>query len=200
MRLRRRHRVDADGSEELPVVTTVVTDGHVTDGHVTDGPVSMPANPLDDPGFVAGLRPVPSGIGDAPTAWPAADVAGVAPDGTPVALDLDARHRPVLLVFLSTNCDGCDLFWRGLAVQAPRGVDAVVVTKRPAAVPDYELSVLADAMAAPVVLSDRAWADYRVTGYPFLVLVDPATRRILGESVGFGWSDVATLLGDPGVR
>ena len=43
-------------------------------------------------------------------------------------------------------------------------------------------------------MGDRAWRDYRVTGYPFLVLVEPWSRRILAEVVGFGWSDVAAVL------
>ena len=45
-----------------------------------------------------------------------------------------------------------------------------------------------------VVMSDRAWADYRVTGYPFFVLVDPAAGRVVGETVGFGWSDVRVMV------
>ena len=44
-------------------------------------------------------------------------------------------------------------------------------------------------------MTEAAWSDYRVTSYPFLVLVEPHTRRIVGESVGFGWSDVAALIG-----
>ena len=146
--------------------------------------------PLSDPEFVAGLRPVPSGFGDAPPTWPATDVSGVRPDGTPVLIELAAGSRPVLLVFLTTNCDGCDLFWTGLS-EPPAGVDVVVVTKGPGAVEASEVAALA---RTEVVMSDPAWTDYRVTGYPFLVLVDPATRRILGESVGFGWSDVDALL------
>ena len=57
--------------------------------------------------------------------------AGVTPEGAPVVVDLDARRRPVLLVFLSTHCDGCDLFWRGAGTPPPAGVDVVVVTKGP---------------------------------------------------------------------
>jgi len=46
----------------------------------------------------------------------------------------------------------------------------------------------------PVVMSDAAWADYRVTGYPFFVLVDAAQGVIVGETVAFGWSDVRALI------
>jgi len=144
---------------------------------------------------VAGLRPVPSGIGNAPVAWSASDVSGVRPDGRPVGVDLGSGVCPVLLVFLSTNCDGCDLFWDGLRDAPPSGVDVVVVTRAPTSVSADEVDGRAAGITVPVVMTDAAWSDYRVTSYPFLVLIEPDTRRILGESVGFGWSDVSTLLG-----
>ena len=155
-------------------------------------------NPLSDPEFVAGLRPVPSGLDGAAPSWPAADLVGMCPDASPVSVDLAAATRPVLLVFLTTDCDGCDHFWMGLA-DPPPGVDPVVVTKGPDAVAPSDVAALAvDLPHVPVVMSDAAWSDYRVTGYPFLVLVEPGTRRILGESVGFGWSDVEALLAASG--
>ena len=52
-------------------------------------------------------------------------------------------------------------------------------------------TALASEFSGDVVMSDSAWADYRVTGYPFLVLIDPPGRRILAETVGFDWADVA---------
>ena len=148
------------------------------------------SGPFSDPEFVAGLRPIPSGIGDAAPSWPAVDLHGARPDGTPVTVALAEVDRPLLLVFLTTDCDGCGLFWEGLS-DPPTGVTAVVVTKAPGAVDPIEVDRLA---TAPVVMSDAAWADYRVTGYPFLVLVDPSERRIVAESVGFAWSDVDALL------
>lgn len=161
---------------------------------------ALPANPLTDPDFVAGLRPVPSGIGDAPVAWRAADLSGVGPDGLVVEVDLGAAGRRVLVVFLSTNCDGCDQFWTGLREDPPSGADVVVVTRGPATVAADEVLSLGVGVTAPIVMTDTAWADFRVTSYPFLVLVEPRTRRILGESVGFGWSDVAALLDVEGGR
>ena len=151
-------------------------------------------NPLFDPEFVAGLRPIPSGVGDTAPAWAASDLDGVRPDGTPVTVSMADAGRPVLLVFLSTDCDGCDVFWQRLA-EPPSGVEVVVVTKGPDAVPPADVAALAGgAGGLPVVMSDTAWPDYRVTGYPFLVLVEPGTRRIVGESVGFAWSDVGALV------
>ena len=151
-------------------------------------------NPMSDPGFVAGLRPVPSGIGDSAPTWSASDLVGVRPDGTPVTVCVTDGGRPLLVVFLTTDCDGCDVFWGGL-VDPPRGADVVVVTKGPDAVPASDVASLVVGLAdIPVVMSDTAWPDYRVTGYPFLVLVEPGTRRIVAESVGFAWSDVETLV------
>jgi hypothetical protein len=121
-------------------------------------------------------------------------VSGVGPDGRPVGVELGSGVRSVLLVFLSTNCDGCDLFWDGLRDTPPSGVDVVVVTRAPTSVSADEVAGLAAGVTAPVIMTDAAWSDFRVTSYPFLVLVEPDTRRILGESVGFGWSDVSTLL------
>jgi hypothetical protein len=155
------------------------------------------ANPLNDPGFVAGLRPVPTGDpGEAPD-WPAADILGIRPDGSPVAIDLTDVGAHLLLVFLTARCDGCAAFWSGLADTsdpALAGVVPVVVTHGPASVDVAEVAVLASELSGDVVMSDSAWTDYRVTGYPFLVLVDPSERRILAESVGFGWDDVARTL------
>ena len=190
MRRRRREAAVSSGDP----ATTAAEVGDSTGRPLVPGARVTPANPLTDPDFVAGLRPVPSGIGDAPVAWSASDVSGEGPDGQPVGVDLGVADRRVLLVFLSTNCDGCDLFWTGLRDDLPSGVDVVVVTKGPATVAADEVVAAAVGVTAPIVMTDRAWADFRVTSYPFLVLVEPRTRRILGESVGFGWSDVAALL------
>jgi hypothetical protein len=146
--------------------------------------------PLSDPEFVAGLRPVPSGLGNAAPTWPAVDLIGVRPDGSPVVIELAGRSRPVLLVFLTIDCDGCDLFWARLPARTA-GVDVVAVTKSPTEVSPHDVAARA---TGPVVMSGAAWIDYRVTGYPFLVLVDPVARRIVAESVGFAWSDVDAML------
>jgi hypothetical protein len=156
-----------------------------------------PPSPLSDPAFVAGLRPVASGVpGEAPD-WPAADLEGVRPDGTPVVIGLDGMDRPLLLVFLASRCDGCAAFWEGLSAGTDPCLDevvTVVVTKGPDGVDITDLAARGAGFTGEVVMGPRAWADYRVTGYPFLVLVDPTTRRILAETVGFGWSDVSATV------
>jgi hypothetical protein len=130
--------------------------------------------------------------------WAGSDLRGTDPDGRPVRVDLAGVDRPVLLVFLATRCDGCDQFWVGLGAGAEPALDEVVpvvVTRGPDSVPVAEVAALADGLrGVPVVMSDRAWTDYRVTGYPFIVLVEPSSRRILAETVGFGWSDVLSTV------
>jgi hypothetical protein len=163
------------------------------------GPGDGRPNPMSDPKFVSGLRPIPTGApGEVPD-WPAADLHGVRPDGTPVSVALADLDRPLLLVFLSVECDGCEGFWRGLGGAGPDGmateVVAVAVTRGPDAVDAAGVAERAGGFAGDVVMGDGAWADYRVAGYPFLVLVDPVERRVLAEAVGFGWGDVATVVG-----
>jgi hypothetical protein len=168
-----------------------------------DGSATV-SGPLSDPEFIAGLRPVPSGLEGEAVPWPAVDLDGVSPDGAPLRVALDKTKGPVLLAFLATRCDGCETFWNGLgpsgALGTLRSVQAVVVTKTPPSVDAAEVARLADALGpVPVVMSDRAWIDYRVSGYPFFVLVDPGTRKVVGESVAFGVEDVLGLMGAHGV-
>ena len=155
-------------------------------------------SPLDDPGFVAGLRPIPSGLPGEVPVWPAADLHGVRPDGSPVSVVLADLDRPLLLVFLAERCDGCESFWQGIdggvADPALASVVPVVVTRGPDSVADGEVTARVARFGGVLVMSDRAWTDYRVTGYPFLVLVDPTSERILAESVGVGWDDVASTI------
>jgi hypothetical protein len=166
-------------------------------------PGLRPPSPMADPAFVAGLRPIPSGPLGAGAAVPARDISGVDPTGGPADLVIAAFDRPVLLAFLHTRCDGCDEFWRGFrdssVSELPPVVSAAVLTKGPGSVSSAEVRQAALGVSrVPVIMSDAAWADYRVTGYPFFVLVDPATRTVTAETVGFGWSDVGTMIRSSG--
>jgi hypothetical protein len=160
-------------------------------------------SPFDDPAFVAGLRPIPSGPLTTTERRPAADIVGEDLDGLPVEVRISAFDGLVLLCFLHVHCDGCDGFWRGLGesspVEYPDNVSAVAVTKGPGSVDRGEVARAAGsagtASGVPVVMSDTAWAEYRVTGYPFFVLVDATDRTIVAETVGFGWSDVRSMIG-----
>ena len=157
------------------------------------------SGPLSDPAFVAGLRAVPSASSDSWPRRPAADLAGVSPEGQRLEVRL-ADHGPlVLLAFLTTHCDGCDEFWAGpdeaTAVTLPASVSTLVVTKGPETVDPAEVIRLASGRGGtPVIMSDEAWADYQVMGYPFFVLVDASDRCVVGETVGFGWADIADMI------
>jgi hypothetical protein len=74
-------------------------------------------------------------------------------------------------------------------------VSPVVVTKGPATTAPAAVEEAADGITrVPVIMSDDAWGDYRVSGYPFFVLVDAPARVVVGETVGFGWSDVISMI------
>jgi len=159
---------------------------------------------MSDPAFVAGLRPIPSGPLEPGPPVPAGDISGVDPFGQPVDLRIADFTQPVLLAFLHIHCDGCQEFWRGFRDDStsdlPPSVSAVVLTKGPESVPPDEVRQAADGVTRiPVIMGDQAWAEYRVTSYPFFVLVDPGTGTVVGETVGFGWSDVISMVRSSGL-
>ncbi len=166
---------------------------------------STDPNPLTDPLFLGGLRPVPTGGVGGAIGWPAASIVGKDPTGNPLTIAVDETdHRPLLLAFLSVDCLGCHEFWVGFA-DRPDGsglcepglssVRAVVVTKGPEHVAPGDVAAVSVEMGSvPVVMSEGAWSDYRVSGYPFFVVVDPTARTVLAETVGMGWSDVHAIL------
>ena len=130
------------------------------------------------------------------------DLEGIDLSGRTVRIGVDEYTEPILLAFLHIDCDGCHEFWQGFRddrFELPSSVSAVIVTKGPRTVDPVEIRELAvEVSHVPIVMSDEAWVDYRVLGYPFFVLVDPATRSIAGETVGFGWSDVVSMIRSAG--
>ncbi len=175
-----------------------------------DGPA--PGSPMSDPSFVAGLRPIPATLPAArePSGQsvdvggtgerPASDVVGTTTRGEPVHRSLVGEGPGLLLAFLAVRCDGCSAFWSGLEeaarLLAARDVSVVVVTRGPGSVDVAAVDALAAGSGPAVVMSDRAWSDYRVLGYPFFVLVDTERRIVIGESVGLGWSEVVSMVDD----
>lgn len=170
-------------------------------------PVHEPAdpNPLTDPQFISGLRPVPTGGVGGAIGWPAAPIVGQDPNGNPLTIAVDETDDcPLLLAFLSVDCLGCQEFWSGLADHPDdsglcepglSSVRTVAVTKGPGHVAPGDVAAVSTEMnSVPVVMSDGAWSDYRVTGYPFFVVVDPTARTVLAETVGMSWSDVHAIL------
>ncbi len=151
--------------------------------------------------IVRRLRPIPTSEGP-PTTRPR-DIVGVTPEGVSCRVEVMEAAAPVLLLFLSAACLGCQDLWEGLGqLRAGLGDAArlAVVTRSPAgartrdratsrgAKDEDAAAVAALAAGAPagvtVVMSSEAYAHYRVAGPPFSVLADAASVRT--ESVAWG--------------
>ncbi|MGH3576426.1 MAG: hypothetical protein ACRDU0_02540, partial [Mycobacterium sp.] len=83
----------------------------------------------------------------------------------------------------------------GATVGLPGPLAVVAVTRGPGTIPPADVDEVAAGIdRVPVIMSDAAWTDYRVSGYPFFVLVDAPARRVVGETVGLGWPDVVSMV------
>jgi hypothetical protein len=159
----------------------------------------------------AGLDPDAAAEGPSPTMSPPVDPRTPGSETFAAATDLDgaglhddavhvsvvgARHRTLLAV-LSSGCLTCQGFWEAFA--DGRGLDLsadirlVVVTKDGGEESISALRRLAPPHL-PVVMSSAAWADYRVPGSPYFVLVDGQDGRVRGEGTGANWDQVKNLL------
>jgi hypothetical protein len=69
----------------------------------------------------------------------------------------------------------------------------VVVTKGPEAEVPSAIERVAP-RGIVTVLSDQAWADYKVPGSPYFVFVERGTGRVRGEGTGLDWSGVTGML------
>jgi hypothetical protein len=125
------------------------------------------------------------------------DVSGETLTGEIVASRVVGVEHDTVLVFLSSGCSSCQVFWdefgRPGELQLPVRTRLMVVSQGPEA--DSRAALRA---AAPpgldVILSSSAWSDYEVPGSPYVVLVDGQTGRIRGEGTGQSWRQVRELL------
>jgi hypothetical protein len=124
----------------------------------------------------------------------APDLSGRTPSGDVVSLSFDrAASAPTLLAFLTSGCSTCAGFWQSLGEpRLPTGIQTVIVAHGPERESPAKLAGLAPD-SVPVVMSTRAWADYRVPGSPYFVLVDGTIR---GEGVATTWQAVSSLVAD----
>ncbi|HUO72719.1 MAG TPA: hypothetical protein VMU39_18260 [Solirubrobacteraceae bacterium] len=124
----------------------------------------------------------------------AAVLTGATPDGEPLTLSFEgAGSMPTLLAFLTSGCGSCQGFWDTLGERRlPPEVQTVIVTHGTDRESPSRLRKLAPD-GVPVVMSSQAWADYRVPGSPYFVLVDGVVR---GEGVATTWQALASLVGD----
>jgi len=123
------------------------------------------------------------------------DVSGETPTGEIVTARVVDVDHDTLLLFLSSGCETCRVFWQELAgpVPLPRGTRMLVVAQSPDTESPAELARLA-APGVDVVLSSDAWRDYEVPGSPHAVFVEGRTGRVRGEGTGQSLQQVARLL------
>ena len=141
----------------------------------------------------SGLRPIPTG--QSFVERPAYDLVGVDPSGKTVEVSVLGHAGRTLLAFLAVDCFGCEEFWQGIGDAAilpgSPNMARVVVTKEPERIP---LAKSARLSGVPLVMSNAAWTDYRVLGYPSFLVVDGSSGMVVGETTAFGWDDVQSML------
>ena len=179
---------------------TVLQRLHQLDGGATPAggrqfdllPLATPMPALDGP-TAAAATPAPAQAG--PEFGEAHDIAGETLDGQLVSARVADVEHDTLLLFLSSGCSSCEVFWTELAqpVPLPAGTRLLVVTQGAREESRADLT----AMAPPgldVILSSEAWRDYEVPGSPHVVFVDGRTNRIRGEGTGQSLRQVSELL------
>jgi hypothetical protein len=137
-------------------------------------------------------RPIPT-YRDHPATTPI-DIEGVDPQGAAIRVPILSQAEPVLLLFLSAGCLGCHDLWDGtneLRRTIPEGIRIVIVSKGPEQEDAGSIAALAP-VGVDVVLSSRAYLDYRVGGPPFLVLV--TGHEVLTEGVAWGVEETARAI------
>jgi len=120
-----------------------------------------------------------------------ADVVGHDLEGTHHVIALTSNEHRSLLLFLSTQCLGCDELFRSAASPEVLGVvspDEVVIVARESENPE-ELQTKVGTV--PCVQSDQAFREYQVTGAPFFSLIDPSFSTVASEGVAWGADNIA---------
>jgi hypothetical protein len=122
----------------------------------------------------------------------APELTGATPAGDAIKLALNGT--PTLLAFLSSGCTSCRGFWETLGDgRLPADLETVIVTRGADREQRTRLRSLAGERV-PVVMSSRAWEDYRVPGTPYFVLVE--SGEIRGEGAATTWDALASLVAD----
>jgi hypothetical protein len=126
---------------------------------------------------------------------PAHDVEGESLAGELVHARVVGVDHDTVLLFLSSGCASCAVFWDELRDPVPLPPRARLLVVPQSA---SDESVAALAAVAPngvdVVLSSQAWRHYEVPGAPHVVFVHGPTGRIRGEGTGQSLRQVAELL------
>ncbi|GAA1996394.1 hypothetical protein JL107_12420 [Nakamurella flavida] len=139
----------------------------------------------------------PAGAGRDDAEWPVGhDVSGVGLDGEILSVRVLGVPRDTVLLFLSSGCAGCAVFFADLAartVALPPSARLLVVAHD---AHEESVSLLRELCPPGVdlVLSTRAWEDYAVPGSPYVMVVDGRRGRVVGEGSGSSLRQVATLI------
>jgi hypothetical protein len=125
------------------------------------------------------------------------DIVGTTLGGETVASRVVGVENDTVVLFLSSGCSSCAVFWTELGdpsrVRLPASTRLLVVPQDADADSPAALAELAPP-GLDVVLSSAAWRDYEVPGSPYVVLVDGRTGRIRGEGTGQSWVQIEELL------
>ncbi|HEX2383193.1 MAG TPA: hypothetical protein VHI95_11185 [Acidimicrobiales bacterium] len=127
---------------------------------------------------------------------PAVDVAGIDPSGAPVTFAVAGVDHRTLLAFLSSTCLTCRGFWDAFAdrrLSVPGRARLLIVTKGSEAESPATIRKLAPS-GVHTVLSSAAWADYRIPGAPYFVLLDGSNGDVIGEGAATTWDQVRDLM------
>ncbi|MGH8860567.1 MAG: hypothetical protein ACRDVG_04915, partial [Jatrophihabitantaceae bacterium] len=130
------------------------------------------------------------------------DLAGQTLGGELVSTRVTGVEHDTVLLFLSSGCASCEVFWDELAQPPalPANTRLVIVTQGE----EIESRAALASLVAPgldVLMSGEAWREYEVPGSPHVVFVEGRTGRVRGEGTGQSWTQVVQLLarasGDP---
>jgi hypothetical protein len=125
-----------------------------------------------------------------------APIRGVTTAGDAITIAVGRPREPTLLVFLSTGCHRCGAFWSALhspdlAPLGP-GTRVVVITRDESEESPARVAALAPEHV-PVVMSSRAWDDYRVPGSPYAVYLD-GQGVVAGRGTAPSWPQLVSLV------
>lgn len=123
------------------------------------------------------------------------DLTGTTLSGEVVSTRVVGVEHDTVLLFLSSGCASCEVFWSELArpPALPRNTRLIVVAQGDEAESRTALTGLA-AAHLDVLMSTDAWRDYQVPGSPHVVFVEGRTGRVRGEGTGQSWAQVAQML------
>jgi len=127
--------------------------------------------------------------------WPVAhDISGAGLAGDLIAARVLGVPHDTVLIFLSSGCSACQLFWEQLGTRRPApGSRLLVITKSPEEESPAALRQLSPP-GVDVVMSSAAWSDYRVPGSPYVIVVNGRTGRVRGEGSGTSLDQLTELM------